>query len=363
MPNTTPNYGLLQPLVNNATDQDLWGGYLNTTIGDVDSLMSTAMNFTPSVQTSTIAVTAPTSGSITTGSSKTLYLCNATGGAFAANLPAVATASGMVVAFKKTDSSANAITITGHSSDNIDGSNTFALSAQYSYVILVCDGTQWDIIAQTAPSFIVPQFRQWSQFAAGSYTFTTPSNITTSTVFKITLTGGGGGSGGVQNGASPGASAATTGILYATGLSANTGYAVVVGAAGVAGTNVPGNGQTGGTTSITIGATTSTAPGGPGSNSASNTGQVSAPSLSSAATNCTISIIGGGGQTGAFQGNANFGGIGGASYWGGGGQSPSNGGAANPGGACGSGASGADNNGNATGAAGKDGGILIEYVA
>lgn len=152
MPNTTTNFGLLQPLVNNPTDQDLWGGQLNTNFGNLDSFLLTTLNWTGSSQTSTITVTIPTAGSTTTGSAKTLYLCNATSGAFAANLPAVATAAGLTVAFKKTDSSANAITITGHSSDTIDGSNTFSLSAQYAYLVIQCDGAKWNIISKTAPA-------------------------------------------------------------------------------------------------------------------------------------------------------------------------------------------------------------------
>lgn len=37
MPTTTTNLLLSKPLVNNATDQDLWGGYLNTDLDTLDS--------------------------------------------------------------------------------------------------------------------------------------------------------------------------------------------------------------------------------------------------------------------------------------------------------------------------------------
>lgn len=155
MPNTTTNLGLLQPLVNNPTDQDLWGTYLNTNFGNLDAFLLTTLNWTSSSQTSTITVTIPTAGSVTTGSARLLYLCNATSGAFAANLPAASTAAGLTVAFKKTDASANAITITGNASDKIDGSGTYSLSSQYSYIVLVCDGAAWNIIAQTPPILAV----------------------------------------------------------------------------------------------------------------------------------------------------------------------------------------------------------------
>lgn len=39
MPNSTANYSLLKPLVNDATDEDLWGGYLNDSMDLIDTQM------------------------------------------------------------------------------------------------------------------------------------------------------------------------------------------------------------------------------------------------------------------------------------------------------------------------------------
>lgn len=39
MPNTTSNYALYKPLVNDATDEDLWGGYLNDSMDLIDTQM------------------------------------------------------------------------------------------------------------------------------------------------------------------------------------------------------------------------------------------------------------------------------------------------------------------------------------
>lgn len=39
MPTQTTNFSLDKPLVNNATDQDLWGGYLNSGLDTIDSVM------------------------------------------------------------------------------------------------------------------------------------------------------------------------------------------------------------------------------------------------------------------------------------------------------------------------------------
>lgn len=48
MPNTTPNLSLYKPLVNDVTDQDLWGGYLNDNMDTLDSeavTKTTNLNF------------------------------------------------------------------------------------------------------------------------------------------------------------------------------------------------------------------------------------------------------------------------------------------------------------------------------
>lgn len=39
MSSVTPNYGLILPGVNDPTDQDLWGGYLNTDLTTIDTTM------------------------------------------------------------------------------------------------------------------------------------------------------------------------------------------------------------------------------------------------------------------------------------------------------------------------------------
>ena len=94
--------------------------------------------------------------------------------------------------------------------------------------------------------------------------FTTPANITTSTVFAITLVGGGAGGGGTNGanatGGGGGAGGAVT--FNVSGLSRNTPYSVVIGAAGGGGSSAGGDGGTGGTTQITIGGTVYSVTGG-----------------------------------------------------------------------------------------------------
>jgi hypothetical protein len=73
---------------------------------------------------------------------------SASGGAWTLTLPAAATAGdGFVIAVKKTDSSANAVTIDGDGSETIDGATTLTLPVQYMGVVLRCDGSNWHVVA------------------------------------------------------------------------------------------------------------------------------------------------------------------------------------------------------------------------
>lgn len=73
-----------------------------------------------------------------------LILVDATSGAVTITLLAAATAGdGFRVAIKKVDSSGNAVTIDGNSSETIDGSATSTLSTQYDSENLISNGTNW----------------------------------------------------------------------------------------------------------------------------------------------------------------------------------------------------------------------------
>ena len=47
---------------------------------------------------------------------------------------------------KKTDSSANAVTIDGNGAETIDGATTQALAAQYDALEVVTDGVEWFVV-------------------------------------------------------------------------------------------------------------------------------------------------------------------------------------------------------------------------
>jgi hypothetical protein len=73
-----------------------------------------------------------------------LVLCNATSSGFTVTLPTAAV-SGTTVLVKKTDASANAVTVAGGAA-LIDGAATFALANQYDAVSVVADGTNWWVV-------------------------------------------------------------------------------------------------------------------------------------------------------------------------------------------------------------------------
>jgi hypothetical protein len=82
-----------------------------------------------------------------TAVSGAMLLVNATGGSRIVNLPAAASAGlGSVIAVKKTDASANTVTIAAAGGEKIDDGNTFLLSLQNEFTKLVSDGTQWWVI-------------------------------------------------------------------------------------------------------------------------------------------------------------------------------------------------------------------------
>jgi len=48
---------------------------------------------------------------------------------------------------KKTDASANAVTVDGNGAETIDGSTTVSLAAQWDFITVVSNGTNWIKIA------------------------------------------------------------------------------------------------------------------------------------------------------------------------------------------------------------------------
>lgn len=72
-----------------------------------------------------------------------LILANATGGAITVTLPPVAASRGRELVVKKTDASANAVTVDGNSSETVDGGANISTTTQNVAMRVLCDGTQW----------------------------------------------------------------------------------------------------------------------------------------------------------------------------------------------------------------------------
>lgn len=92
-----------------------------------------------------VAVTSKTT-TYTITTSDAVVLCSASGGAFTVTLPTAVGNTGKIFHIKKTDSSANAVTIDGDGSETIDGAATKAVQIQYQSFTLVSDGTNWSIL-------------------------------------------------------------------------------------------------------------------------------------------------------------------------------------------------------------------------
>jgi hypothetical protein len=76
--------------------------------------------------------------------------CDATSGAFTVNLPTASGIPGRLYTIKKIDSSANAITVDGNGSETIDGATTKSLAAQWDWITVQSDGTNWKTLASSA---------------------------------------------------------------------------------------------------------------------------------------------------------------------------------------------------------------------
>lgn len=62
-------------------------------------------------------------------------------------LPPPSASAGRSITIKKVDSGSGMITISPNASETIDGASTNVLNAQNSFVMLLCDGTNWQVLA------------------------------------------------------------------------------------------------------------------------------------------------------------------------------------------------------------------------
>ena len=87
------------------------------------------------------------SGSIVAGDqSISVVLVDATSGNRTETLPAASALTGKFYTVKKTDASANTVTVARAGSDLIDGQTSFVLGTRYAAVTLISDGTGWSLL-------------------------------------------------------------------------------------------------------------------------------------------------------------------------------------------------------------------------
>jgi hypothetical protein len=72
-----------------------------------------------------------------------LVLCDATTGVVTLTLPAAAASQGRKLVAKKTDASANAVTVDGNGAETVDGAASVSITARYDSVSVISDGTTW----------------------------------------------------------------------------------------------------------------------------------------------------------------------------------------------------------------------------
>lgn len=172
------------------------------------------------------------------------------------------------------------------------------------------EGHGWIVNAFNSPANLFG-----NSFITSGSTYTTPSNITSTTQFKFTLIGAGGGGGGMATAADSAAGGGGGGacILYTTGLTASTAYTIAIGASGTGGTSSPLTaGSAGGNTTLLIGATTYTAGGGGGgasvftspggSGGTSTNGTINITGMQGRGGSATTTAAGDGGSSGLFFG-------------------------------------------------------------
>lgn len=120
-------------------------------------------------------------------------LADASSAAFTVTLPAAATAgAGFRITIKKSDSSTNTVTIDGDGTEEIDGATTFVLRNQYEFATLVCDGSDWQVIASDGRPYAIKRGTSVSPSGTAEAAFTgLPSGLNRITVMMSSLSSAG----------------------------------------------------------------------------------------------------------------------------------------------------------------------------
>jgi len=139
MSSLTPNYNWILPGVGDVTDQDLWGGYLNSNLSDQDTQLKTISDL---ANGSTSAETA--NFSVTSADNNKVFLVDATSGNITVSLADVTTLpDGFKFGIKKVDATTNTITIDPNGSQTIDSAATLVINDEVKGYLVTGDATEW----------------------------------------------------------------------------------------------------------------------------------------------------------------------------------------------------------------------------
>lgn len=127
-----------------------------TIVGALDTLA--AQNYARWLDLRTVETRAVSGNAILTDESVSVILADAAAGAVTITLPDVSTWANKWLTIKKTDATANVVTVTGGVGVLIDGAGTQGIVYQYDAITVVSDGTSWailDKIDSTPPAPVV----------------------------------------------------------------------------------------------------------------------------------------------------------------------------------------------------------------
>lgn len=97
------------------------------------------------------SVTSSKTSAYTATTADALIPCDSSGGAFTVTLYTAVGNGGKVLRIKKTTSDFNAVTIDGNSSETIDGATTTTINTQNEVLVIMSDGSNWQIIDRRIP--------------------------------------------------------------------------------------------------------------------------------------------------------------------------------------------------------------------
>ncbi|HXH17853.1 MAG TPA: hypothetical protein VNJ07_02130 [Chitinophagales bacterium] len=120
----------------------------DVSIADQLTVAGTSFVDGPVIFSGTVNAASQTITSDYTAGNNFIILVDAASGNVTVNLPAVASSNGRIYIIKRLDGSMNSVTIDPNGAEQVDGAATASLAAQYDFVKVFCDGTQWLVIGQ-----------------------------------------------------------------------------------------------------------------------------------------------------------------------------------------------------------------------